>query len=92
MYIGQVVKIISPTHKYYNEKAVIQFGTSKMFMIRLLNKKKPIYTRFLIRNNKLGGTLSSQINMYIKMSSIKPIKGKKLTHKQILGKKKRENF
>jgi len=74
---GQVVKIISSRHKYFGEEAVIQWSSSKMYMIRLLHKKKPLFTRFLMNRNKLQGTLSSQIAFYIKMSSVKVIKGKK---------------
>ena len=75
---GQVVKITAKHHRYYGEEAVVQYSTSKMYRIRLLNREKALCQRFGgFSDGKLYRVLSPQITMNIKRTSITPIKGKK---------------
>lgn len=72
---GRVIEITNKNHKYFGERAVIQWKRPKMYMIRLLNKTVPLYARFSCFSPKLCGVRSNQITMYIKRSSFTFVAG-----------------
>lgn len=75
---NQVVRVIGKTHKYRGEEAVIQYETPKMYHIRLLDKKKPLWERFgFCKDGKVCSTSSDQITMYISKTGVEPIPGRK---------------
>ena len=65
---AKVVIITNKRHKFYGCRAV----TPKMYMVRILDKTKPLLDRLHYdKNGKVSSTSSKQYSMYVTKKSVK---------------------